>query len=657
MLHFGNINIDNEQKCDGSADILFARSCAADKNQKKMETQFLKNINSPGALQHLSIAELNVLSSEIRQTILETVSRTGGHLSSGLGVVELTIALHRVFHAPDDKILWDVGHQTYPHKLLTGRWKTFDTLRSYGGLNGFCKPEESVYDPFVSGHAGNAVSAAMGFAVANELSCRKDHVIAIVGDGGLGNGVTLEALNNLRATCKRLIVVLNDNKMSIDHSIGAIPQYLNRLITGRSYNRFKKLAKRGLSHFPGGKNMISGIQQLEASTKKLLVPGSFFEEMGIRYVGPIHGHDIAALIKTFDRIRDFDQPVLVHVITEKGHGCDYVAADPETYHGVGAFDPEQGVQKTGAQMTYSAAFGKALEDLAAADDRISVITAAMASGCGIPGSYIRKYPERFFDVGIAEEHALTFAGGLAAAGQRPVVALYATFLQRALGCLYHDICLPDLPVLLCLDRAGAVEDGPTHHGIYDLSYLLTMPNLSVLMPESEAVLKEMMHLAVKQSGPVAIRYPRGSSGVTETEDQIPVEWGRSVPDREGDDLAIWSCGRELYTARAVADILQEKYGISAAIHNVRFLKPFDEETFLASAEQKHVVTLEDHCVEGGFGALAARVLLRSGKAHHGITSFGWGDSVIPHGAVADLRKAAGLQPEQIAETIAEKMKK
>lgn len=623
---------------------------------ENMETQFLKDIDSPDALKHLSIKELNALSQEIRQVILETVSRRGGHLSSGLGVIELTLALHCVFHAPADKILWDVGHQTYPHKLLTGRRDVFATLRSYAGLNGFCKPDESEYDSFISGHAGNAVSAAMGFSVANELSGKNNHVIAVVGDGGLGNGVTLEALNNLRSTCSRMIVVLNDNKMSIDKSIGAIPQYLNRLITGRSYNRFKKFAKRGLSRFPGGKNMINGIRQLEASTKKLLVPGAFFEEMGIRYVGPIHGHDIAELIETFDRIKDFEQPVLVHVITEKGHGCDYVAADPEAYHGVGAFDLKQGITKTEKKATFSTVFGETLEELAAEDDRISVITAAMASGCGIPETYIRKYPERFFDVGIAEEHALTFAGGLAAAGQRPVVAMYATFLQRALGCLYHDICLPRLPVLLCLDRAGAVEDGPTHHGIYDLSYLLTMPNLSVLMPESESVLKEMMNHSVKQSGPVAIRYPRGSSCAKEGEMFQPVEWGRSVPDREGDDLAIWSCGRELYTARAVADILQEKYGISAAIHNVRFLKPFDEEAFLKSAEQKHVITLEDHCVEGGFGALAARVLLRSGNVHHGITSFGWGDAVIPHGAVPDLRKAAGLQPEQIAEAIAEKLK-
>lgn len=622
-----------------------------------METKILQKINAPQDLKGLSTEELSFLAEEIRQTILNTVSRTGGHLSSGLGVVELTIALHRVFHAPADKILWDVGHQTYPHKLLTGRQSLFDTLRSYNGLNGFCKPDESEYDPFISGHAGNAVSAAMGFAVANQLSGSDDHVVAVIGDGGLINGITLEALNNLRSTCRRMIVVLNDNKMSINGSIGAIPKYLNKLITNRRYNRFKALAKKSLSRLPGGRNMISRIQQLESSTKSLLVPGVFFEEMGIRYIGPIPGHDLAELIRTLDRIKDFDQPVLVHVITEKGHGCDYVAAQPEVYHGVSAFDPVNGIRNQEKKRTFSSAFGEALEELAAADDRVSVITAAMASGCGISDSYIQTYPDRFFDVGIAEEHALTFAGGLAAGGQRPVVAMYATFLQRALDSLYHDICLPSLPVMLCIDRAGAVEDGPTHHGIYDLSFLLTMPNLAVLMPESEPVLKEMMTLAGKQSVPVAIRYPRGGSGMPSGEVAAGVEWGRSVIDRVGTDLAIWSCGRELYTARAVADILQEKHGLSVAIHNVRFLKPFDESAFLASAEKMHVVTLEDHCLEGGFAALAARILLRSGKAHLGITSFGWqGNTVVPHGAIPDLRKAAGLLPEQIAETIAENWK-
>lgn len=615
----------------------------------------LQKINTPQDLKMLSMEELSVLGGEIRQTILNTVSQTGGHLSSGLGVVELTIALHRVFHAPADKILWDVGHQTYPHKLLTGRQVPFGTLRRHGGLSGFCNPRESEFDPFVSGHAGNAVSAAMGFSVANQLSGSNDHVIAVVGDGCLINGITLEALNNLRSTCKRLIVVLNDNKMSISESIGAIPKYLNKLITGRRYNRFKAFAKKNLSRLPGGESMISGIRQLESSTKSLFVPGSFFEEMGIRYIGPIHGHDLAELIKTFDRIKDFQQPVLVHVITEKGHGVDYVAAQPEFYHGVSAFDPEKGIRKTTGKRTCSTAFGEALEELAAADDRVSVITAAMASGCGIPDSYIQTYPDRFFDVGIAEEHALTFAGGLAAAGQRPVVAMYATFLQRALDSLYHDICLPSLPVLLCIDRAGAVEDGPTHHGIYDLSFLQTMPHLAILMPESEPVLKEMMHLAVKQTVPVAIRYPRGNSGMPEDEQPAAVEWGKSVTDRTGTDLAIWSCGKELYTARTVADMLREKYGLSVAIHNVRFLKPFDETAFLASAEKMHVVTLEDHCVDGGFASLAARVLLRSGKTNHGVTSFGWqGETVVPHGAIRDLRKAAGLLPEQIAESIAEK---
>lgn len=619
----------------------------------EMREEILNRIHNPEDLKKLSMQELSKVGEEIREKILETVSRNGGHLASGLGVIELTIALHRVFHAPADKLLWDVGHQSYPHKLLTGRAGAFSTLRTFGGLNGFCCPGESEYDPFISGHAGNAVSAAMGFSVANQLAGRDDHVIAVVGDGGLINGITLEALNNLRSTCKKMIVVVNDNKMSIGKSIGAIPRYLNSLITGRNYNRFKAFAKMSLGHLPGGKTIISGIRQIQNSTKNLFVPGLFFEEMGLRYIGPIYGHDIAELVKTFERIKEFNRPVLVHVITEKGHGCEYVAESPEAFHGVGAFDLQKGLAGGTDRKTFSRAFGEELDQLAEKEEKIVAITAAMASGCGISASFIDSRPDRFFDVGIAEEHALTFAGGLAAAGLRPVVAIYATFLQRALDSLYHDICLADLPVMLCIDRAGAVEDGPTHHGIYDLSFLQTMPNLSILLPESEEVLKEMMRLVLQQKHPAAIRYPRGSSGLSGP--AVPVQWGKSFCDREGCDLAIWACGRELATARETAQILQEEYGVRAAVHGVRFLKPFDETAFLASASAMPVVTLEDNCKRGGFASLAADLLIRNGAAHRGVLSFGWeNEPVVAHGAVQELRREAGLLPEQIAEQIAER---
>ena len=622
------------------------------------EETLLSRIGKPEDLHKLTMDELVRLSTEIREAILQTVSQNGGHLASGLGVIELTIALHRVFHSPADKILWDVGHQTYPHKLLTSRAGAFSTLRRYHGLNGFCRPEESEHDAFISGHAGNAVSAAMGFAVANQLYGKEDHVIAVVGDGGLINGVTLEALNNLSSTCKRMIVIVNDNKMSISKSIGAIPRHLNSLITGRRYNRFKAWTKSFLGRLPAGETLISGIRQVQNAIKNLLVPGSFFEGLGLRYIGPVDGHNIPELIRTLERIKEFNRPVLLHVITEKGHGYSYASGSPERFHGIGAFDLQNGVNRSGSGETFSSAFGRTLEKLAAEDDQIVAITAAMASGCGIREDFIRTYPDRFFDVGIAEEHALIFAGGLAAAGKRPVVTIYATFLQRALGSLFHDICLPGLPVLLCIDRAGAVEDGPTHHGIYDLSYLMTLPNLSILIPESEATLEQMMSLAVRQNGPVAIRYPRGSSGAPAGKTNPTVEWGKSVCDRTGTDLAIWSCGRELYTARAVAAILQEKYQISAAVYNTRFLRPFDEMAFLAVAEKMPVFTLEDNMPEGGLGGLAAHLLGRAGVTHCGLWNFGWRrEPVVPHGEVAELRKVAGLMPDQIADSIYKSIKK
>lgn len=612
-------------------------------------------IRSAKNLKELDLNELSELAGELRAVILNTVSENGGHLSSNLGIVELTVALHRVFDVPNDRILWDVGHQSYAHKLLTDREKDFSTLRKFNGLSGFCNRSESPADAFISGHAGNAVSAAMGMAVADRLDKKDGHVIAVLGDGALVNGISLEALNNLESSCDKMIVVLNDNKMSISQSTGAIPRYLNRLITGRGYNQLKKICKRGLSRLPGGRKMISGIQQLESTTKNLIVPAVFFEEMGIRYVGPIDGHDIKTLLRTFDRVRDFTKPVLVHVITEKGHGCEYAMKDPERYHGISAFDPETGeLRKPSTQQTFSNTFGQCLLAMAEQDPRIIAITAAMASGCGIPEQFIRSFPDRFFDVGIAEEHALTFAAGLAAGGKRPVVAMYATFLQRALDCIFHDICLQDLPVLMCIDRAGIVEDGPTHHGIYDLGFLNAMPNLTILTPENEAVLTEMMHLAMQQDHPVAIRYPRGSSGSV-AKDHEPVRWGRSSCLREGKDLAIWATGKEAYTALKTAEILARDRGISCAVYSVRFLKPFDKETFLSCAKNMPVVTLEDHSLHGGLADIAAREL--SQITHHGFYRFGWDpEKIIAHGSDHDIRKEAGLLPEQIAKTLGNQLK-
>ena len=618
----------------------------------------LQNIHSPEDLRRLNGKELNQLPEEIRERIIEVVSRNGGHLAPNLGTVELTIALHIVFHAPEDKILWDVGHQAYTHKLLTGRADRFDTLRKRGGVSGFTKMDESPYDCFGSGHSGTALSAAMGFEVAGDLLHKDGRVVAVVGDGALGNGITFEALNNLRSSCRGLILVVNDNKMSIARSTGAISRILNRIITAKFYNRVKASLKFVLRRFPHGENMIGSIRGLESSLKSLLVPGVFFEEMGIRYIGPVNGHNLAELIRTLRRVKDNDLPVIVHVITEKGRGCKYANEDPELFHGIGRFNPETGelIRDAGAKPTFSAVFGKTLEKLAAEDPKLVTVAAAMALGCGIPHEFIRKYRDRFFDVGIAEEHAIAFAAGLAAYGCHPVAAIYATFSQRALDCLFHDVGLQNLPVVLCEDRAGLVEDGPTHHGIHDVSFLRAIPNLAILMPANEDELPMMMEAALKRSCPAVIRYPKGNSGRPDGDPApAPIEWGKAAVVREGGDMSFWCAGREIYTAMAAADILEREHGIHAAVVNVRFLKPFDEalfRTYLA----KPVVTVEDHVKQGGLASICAE--LAAGSPCPGMASFGWeADVIIPHGATAQVRQEYGFTPEAIAEAVAKLVKR
>lgn len=618
----------------------------------------LQNIHSPEDLRRLNGKELNQLPEEIRERIIEVVSRNGGHLAPNLGTVELTIALHIVFHAPEDKILWDVGHQAYTHKLLTGRADRFDTLRKRGGVSGFTKMDESPYDCFGSGHSGTALSAAMGFEVAGDLLHKDGRVVAVVGDGALGNGITFEALNNLRSSCRGLILVVNDNKMSIARSTGAISRILNRIITAKFYNRVKASLKFVLRRFPHGENMIGSIRGLESSLKSLLVPGVFFEEMGIRYIGPVNGHNLAELIRTLRRVKDNDLPVIVHVITEKGRGCKYANEDPELFHGIGRFNPETGelIRDAGAKPTFSAVFGKTLEKLAEEDPKLVTVAAAMALGCGISHEFIRKYRDRFFDVGIAEEHAIAFAAGLAANGCHPVAAIYATFSQRALDCLFHDVGLQNLPVVLCEDRAGLVEDGPTHHGIHDVSFLRAIPNLAILMPANEDELPMMMEAAVKRSCPAVIRYPKGNSGRPDGDPApAPLEWGKAAVVREGSDVSFWCAGREIYTAMAAADILEREHGIHAAVVNVRFLKPFDEalfRTYLA----KPVVTVEDHVKQGGLASICAE--LAAGSPCPGMTSFGWeADVIIPHGSTAQVRKEYGFTPEAIAEAAAKLVKR
>ena len=607
-----------------------------------MDEKILANISSPEDLKVLAPRQLTALCSELRETIIDTVSKNGGHLAPNLGVVELTVALHSVFNMPEDKIVWDVGHQSYVHKLLTGRRDRFHSIRTDNGLSGFTLREESEFDCFSSGHAGTAISAAMGFAAARDARNGSEHVIAVVGDGSLICGLSLEALNNVRSSCRNLIIIVNDNKMSISKSVGAIPNYLNRIITGRSYNHFKAFAKMAVQRMPSGSDIIGGIQKLEEATKSLFVPGVFFEEMGLRYVGPINGHKLPELIETFNRVKDFNRPVIVHVITEKGAGCEYAKEAPEKFHGVSSFNPHTGhSEHASSGINFSAAFGASMIELAEKDPEVVAITAAMRSGTGLL-KFSEQFPDRFFDVGIAEEHGLTFAGGLAAGGMRPVVALYATFLQRGLDCVFHDICLQNLPVIICADRAGIVEDGPTHHGIYDESFLLSMPRLSVLAPKNETELKAMLFAAYEQKTPVAIRYPRGASKIND----LPVpalEWGKAEVVRDGSDLAIWAVGREVRTALEVAGIL----GCSCRIVNTRFLKPFDKELFLSDAAKMPIFTIEDNLEGAGLDSIADKLLINAG--HHGVHHFAWpADKIIPHGTQSCLREKFGMTPKAIA---------
>ncbi len=607
-----------------------------------MDEKILDNISSPEDLKVLAPRQLTALCSELRETIIDTVSKNGGHLAPNLGVVELTVALHSVFNMPEDKIVWDVGHQSYVHKLLTGRRDRFHSIRTDNGLSGFTLREESEFDCFSSGHAGTAISAAMGFAAARDARNGSEHVIAVVGDGSLICGLSLEALNNVRSSCRNLIIIVNDNKMSISKSVGAIPNYLNRIITGRSYNHFKAFAKMAVQRMPSGSDIIGGIQKLEEATKSLFVPGVFFEEMGLRYVGPINGHKLPELIETFNRVKDFNRPVIVHVITEKGAGCEYAKEAPEKFHGVSSFNPHTGhSEHASSGINFSAAFGASMIELAEKDPEVVAITAAMRSGTGLL-KFSEQFPDRFFDVGIAEEHGLTFAGGLAAGGMRPVVALYATFLQRGLDCVFHDICLQNLPVIICADRAGIVEDGPTHHGIYDESFLLSMPRLSVLAPKNETELKAMLFAAYEQKTPVAIRYPRGASKIND----LPVpalEWGKAEVVRDGSDLAIWAVGREVRTALEAAGIL----GCSCRIVNTRFLKPFDKELFLSDAAKMPIFTIEDNLEGAGLDSIADKLLINAG--HHGVHHFAWpADKIIPHGTQSCLREKFGMTPKAIA---------
>lgn len=613
-------------------------------------TARLTNINSPADLKKLSNPELNELAAEIRQFLLDTVAANGGHLASNLGAVELTLALHYVFDAPVDKIVWDVGHQAYVHKILTGRRDLFKSLRKFNGCSGFLSRAESEFDTFGAGHAGTALSAAAGMAVARDRRKSPEHVIAIVGDGSIGCGISLEALNNIKTSCQRLIIILNDNKMSISKNVGAISRQLSRIIAGQRYNRIKKITKKVVTKLPYRSKIMAFISRIEESLKGMLVPGLLFEELGIRYVGPIDGHNIDELISTMQGIKAFNSPVIIHTITEKGRGYSPAEAAPQKFHGLGCFNPATG-EKTTARppTTFSTAFGNSMLNIAEHDQKLTVITAGMTAGTGLT-EFAKKFPTQFHDIGIAEEHAVVFAAGLAVAGYRPVVAIYATFIQRALDYIYHDVCLQDLPVIFCLDRAGVVEDGPTHHGLYDLPFMLSIPNLAILTPKDEPELELMIKCAYEYNAPVAIRYPRGWSGATTASPPSALTWGKAELVRDGDAVAIWSTGRELHTALNVATVLSNHFNIHAKVINTRFLSPFDKKLLFECAEKMPIATIEDGVIKGGLGSIVDELLIN--VKHHNVAHFGWSKKFISHGAPVELRQAHNLTPEKIAAAIA-----
>ena len=619
-----------------------------------MEQQFLPQINSPSDLRDFELSELKVLAQEIRDVIVETVSKNGGHLAPCLGVVELTIALHYVFYTPNDKIVWDVGHQAYAHKLLTGRREAFSTLRQLGGISGFPRRKESVYDTFDVGHSSTSISAALGMAEAISYLGDKEKVVAVIGDGSLTAGIAFEGLNHAGSMERDLIVVLNDNEMSISSNVGALSAYLNRILTGQLYTRIRNEMKSVLGTLPAVGGPFSRVtRKVEEFIKGLLTPGMLFEELGFNYVGPLDGHRLGHLIDTFKNIRELKGPVLVHAVTKKGKGYLPAEEQPTKYHGLGPFDPETGeTAPSKGPSSYTSVFGKTLQHLARKDDKIFTITAAMPQGTGLE-AFSKEFPNRFHDVGIAEQHCVTFAAGLACKGLKPVVAIYSTFLQRAFDQVLHDVCLPGLPVVFALDRAGLVgEDGPTHHGVFDLSFLRSVPNLIIMAPKDERELQQMLASAVEFGRPCVIRYPRGAGiGVPVFDEEIPIlEIGRSEILREGNDLLILAVGSMVHPTLEAAEILVQN-GIEPTVINARFVKPLDEEGILQSAKKiGRVLTVEENALAGGFGAAVIEMLHDSpdGCGNIAVKRMGIPDSFVEHGPQKVLRSKHGLDAAGIA---------
>ena len=626
-------------------------------NQNTLTKNILETINSPADVKALSLDELKQLAEEIRQFLISVISKTGGHLAPNLGVVELSLALHRVFSTPEDKIVFDVGHQSYIHKIITGRREQFPTLRQYGGLSGFPKRSESEHDAFGTGHSSTSISAALGMAVARDLQGKDYNVVAVIGDGSMTGGMAFEALNNAGTLHKKMIVVLNDNEMSISKNVGAMSEYLYQLRTGETYNKIKHDIEGWLKNMEFGTDVLKAIRRLKGSVKYLMVPTSIFEELGFTYLGPVDGHDLQGLTEVLQAAKKIDGPVLVHVLTKKGKGYKPAEESPNKFHGTGPFEIATGkkIANPNAPITYTEVFGKTLTELANEDKEIIGITAAMPDGTGM-STFAKAHPERFFDVGIAEQHAVTSAAGAAAAGMKPVAAIYSTFLQRAYDSVLHDICMQKLHVTLCLDRAGLVgDDGYTHHGVFDYAYLRSMPEMTIMAPKDENELRHMLKTAVDYDGPVSVRYPRGSGvGVEINEPMHSLPIGKAEVLREGKDVCLWAIGSMVQSALQVAAKLAEQ-GISAGVVNMRFAKPLDKELLLAHAAQYgKIVTLEEGALQGGVGSAVLETLNEAQILQQcRVLTLGIPDEFVLHGDKKLLMKDLGLDVDAIvAKTIA-----
>ena len=601
----------------------------------------LESIQSPADLKRMTVAQMADLAGEIREFLIQTLSKTGGHLGPNLGVVELSLALHTVFNTPEDKILFDVSHQAYIHKILTGRLDRFATIRQPGGLNGFMLRTESEHDCYGAGHAGTALSAALGMAVGRDLSGGKEHVIAVAGDAAFTNGISFEALNNIADQTRRMIVVLNDNEWSIDRNVGAIARYFHRVVTNEHYKNLHDQAHRILERF-GGKTALTVARRAEEAAKGLLWPSMLFEEFGLQYFGPIDGHNLPLLIETFKFLKTLDNPVLLHVLTQKGRGFQPAIDGTKKFHGLGPYDPETGKTKPAGQLTWSEVFANTLVNLATEDPKIVAITAAMPNGTGLD-LFRPHHPTRYFDVGIAEEHAVVFAAGMATQGYRPVCAIYSTFLQRAFDPIVHDVCLQRLPVVFCMDRAGlSGDDGPTHHGLFDIAYLRGIPDIVLMAPKDEDELADLLTTSVKLPGPSAIRYPRGLvAGVARKAEPQVIPVGKAEVIQDGRDICILGLGPMMSLGQELA-VRLERQGYSAALVNPRFVKPLDREMLeLYSRRVAAFVTFEDHVKMGGFGSAVIEALEEIG-VQVPVVRIGWPDQFIEHGKIDDLRARYGL---------------